>query len=129
MFRGRPVTPILAQPGGFSGFGSAQMTKASGDIMKNCWELKDCGREAGGRNVAAFGECITSQEGLGHSCWAIAGTLCGGEVQGSVKDKHENCLICNVYQNYNRMTGTMAQDVAVQHPDEDRRYREVLRHR
>lgn len=100
-----------------------------GKKMENCWEILGCGREAGGAKVAELGECITSREGMGHSCWAIAGTLCGGAVQGSVKDKKGNCLVCGVHNAYNRVTGTMGQDVAAQYPDEDRRYREVLRSR
>ncbi len=94
--------------------------------MKNCWELRECGREAGGAKVAELGQCIASIEGLGHSCWAIAGTLCGGAVQGSVKDKHGNCLICEVHKTYNRLTGTMGNEVAAQFPDEERRYQQVL---
>ena len=100
-----------------------------GKKMENCWEMLNCDREAGGAKVAELGECIAAKEGLGHSCWAIAGTLCGGAVQGSVKDKNGNCLVCTVYNAYNRMTGTVGLDVATQYPDEDRRYREVLRHR
>ena len=95
--------------------------------MKNCWEIKNCGREAGGAKVAELGECVASKEAFGHSCWAIAGTLCGGEVQGSVKDKQSNCLVCEVFKAYNRMTGTMGQEVAMQFPDEIMRYQEALR--
>lgn len=74
-----------------------------------------------------LGECVASIEDFGHYCWAIAGTLCGGEVQGSVKDKESNCLVCSVYAMYNRMTGNMGQDVIMEHPDEARRYQEAVR--
>ena len=94
--------------------------------MENCWEIKNCGREAGGAKVAELGECIASTERLGHSCWAVAGTLCGGEVQGSVKDKLGNCLTCEVYRSYNRQTGSLAPELATQCADEDRRYKAVL---
>lgn len=97
--------------------------------MKNCWELRDCGREAGGAKVSELGECIASREKLGHSCWAIAGTLCGGIVQGSVKDKQGNCLTCEVYKSYNRLTGTMGQNVPVNCPEEESRYRTLMLHR
>ena len=97
--------------------------------MKNCWEIKQCGREAGGPNVDELGECIASRQQLGHSCWAIAGTLCGGEVQGDIKDKQGNCLICEVYELYNRMTGTARQDLAVACPEEEALYRALMRHR
>ena len=36
-----------------------------------------------------LGECVASREGLGHSCWMIAGTLCDGTVQGTAAQKHE----------------------------------------
>jgi hypothetical protein len=97
--------------------------------MKNCWEIKVCGREAGGEKVAELGECIASKEGFGHSCWAIAGTLCGGVVQGSESQKHGNCLICDVYKSYNRLTGTMAKEITLQYPDEEKRHQGLLRRR
>lgn len=97
--------------------------------MDNCWELMQCGRQAGGDNVAEFGECVASKNGMGHSCWAIAGTLCGGLVQGSVKDKHSNCLICRVYGAYNRMTGSEGPAVALRFPEEEQSYQRQLRQR
>lgn len=97
--------------------------------MENCWKIKSCGREAGGRNVMELGECIASTEGFGHSCWAVAGTLCGGEVQGSVKEKAGNCLTCEVHKAYNRQTGVLRLDVATQCSDENRRYQQALLHR
>lgn len=94
--------------------------------MENCWELRGCGREAGGVKVAELGECVASREKLGHSCWAIAGTLCGGEVQGSVKEKNDNCLVCEVYKLYNRLTGIMGPNVSVRYPEEEIRYRDLM---
>jgi len=73
----------------------------------NCWEFFDCGREPGGKNVRELGVCpaasITVLDGLndgqngGRSCWAIAGTLCEGEVQGSYAQKLGNCLKCDFH--------------------------------
>ncbi|UCH73420.1 MAG: hypothetical protein JSU82_13870 [Rhodospirillales bacterium] len=97
--------------------------------MKNCWEIKQCGREAGGAKVAELGECIASRQQLGHSCWAIAGTLCGGEVQGDIKDKQGNCLTCEVYELYNRMTGTARHELAAACPEEEALYCALIRHR
>ena len=34
----------------------------------------------------------------GRACWAIAGTLCGGQVQGSFASKLSNCMQCEFYQ-------------------------------
>jgi len=76
-------------------------------FKKNCWELKDCGRGPGGSKVAELGVCPaatdTSFDGLNHGknggriCWAVAGTLCGGKVQGSFTDKQLSCMSCDVY--------------------------------
>ena len=34
----------------------------------------------------------------GRACWALAGTLCGGKVQGTFAEKLGNCLSCEFYQ-------------------------------
>lgn len=75
---------------------------------KNCWECKNCGRQPGGAKVAEFGVCVAACEprlngvhdGVngGRACWAIAGTLCGGKVQGSFATKLVNCQTCAFYQ-------------------------------
>jgi len=74
----------------------------------NCWEYKKCGREPGGEKVDELGVCIAATEtranGIhggkngGRSCWAIAGTLCEGEVQGSYAKKFQNCMFCDFYK-------------------------------
>ena len=33
----------------------------------------------------------------GRICWALAGTLCGGKVQGSFAQKAANCMECPFY--------------------------------
>lgn len=79
----------------------------------NCWEIKLCGREPGGTHVKDLGVCrAATQEttlmGLplngindgingGRICWAIAGTLCGGKVQGTYAEKKTTCLSCEVF--------------------------------
>lgn len=73
----------------------------------NCWEFFDCGRQKGGRNVAEYGECpaavskeldgVNDGTNGGRCCWAIAGTLCEGEVQGSYAQKLGNCLKCDFH--------------------------------
>src|SRR5512133_3346732 len=77
------------------------------DIKKNCWEVKHCGRQPGGHKVHELGICPASiareYEGLnngqnaGRYCWAVAGTLCKGEVQGTFARKLGNCLACAFY--------------------------------
>ncbi len=74
----------------------------------NCWEFKHCGRQVGGPAVDKLGVCpaasATQLEGINHgkaggrACWAIAGTLCGGVVQGSFAQKLASCLNCEFYR-------------------------------
>ena len=74
----------------------------------NCWEYKKCGRQPGGAKVAELGVCPASNnasangihEGKngGRCCWVIAGTFCGGKVQGSYATKLANCIDCEFYK-------------------------------
>ena len=67
-----------------------------------------CGREPGGERVADLGVCPSALEtrtngindGLngGRACWVIAGTLCGGQVQGTFAAKLSSCLNCRFRQ-------------------------------
>jgi hypothetical protein len=76
--------------------------------QQNCWEFIGCGREKGGKNEAELGTCPaatdTSLSGLnggkngGRICWAIAGTFCGGKVQGTFAQKKNSCLSCDFYR-------------------------------
>ena len=62
-------------------------------MKQNCWEIKNCGREPNGEKFKELGSCPasidTSLDGLnegkngGRICWAISGTFCGGDVQGT----------------------------------------------
>jgi hypothetical protein len=77
-------------------------------VRQNCWEYKKCGREPGGLKAQELGVCpastATKANGLnggtngGRACWVIAGTLCGGKVQGTFATKLANCLQCQFYQ-------------------------------
>ncbi len=70
----------------------------------NCWEFKKCGRQPGGNKVAELGICpATVYDALngahggknaGRACWAIAGSLCGGKIQGTYAQKLHNCWRC-----------------------------------
>mgnify|MGYP007099660181 CR=1 FL=1 len=74
----------------------------------NCWEFTKCGREPGGVNVEEFGVCLTSihtqfngingGKNGGRVCWAISGTLCNGNVQGSMEEKQRYCMACSFYK-------------------------------
>ncbi len=73
----------------------------------NCWEVKKCGRQPGGAKVAEFGVCpaakaqasngVNEGKNGGRICWALAGTLCGGKVQGTFAQKAANCMQCPFY--------------------------------
>ena len=75
---------------------------------KNCWEVKKCGREPGGKHVRSLGTCRAASDSrldgihggkyAGRACWVIAGTLCGGAVQGSFAQKYATCEECEFYK-------------------------------
>jgi hypothetical protein len=66
----------------------------------NCWEFKKCGREAGGAKAKELGEC-PAYPNAGTSCARVAGTLCGGVVQGTFASKLSNCMKCEFYTSPN----------------------------
>jgi hypothetical protein len=56
-------------------------------ITTNCWEKKQC--------LAV--DCPAYESDCGR-CWLMAGTLCGGEVQGKFAIKYSTCYDCEVFQ-------------------------------
>jgi hypothetical protein len=78
----------------------------------NCWEHKKCGREPGGNKVADLGICpVTIYAELngahggtnaGRACWVIAGSLCGGKIQGTYAKKLNNCWRCDFMNSVKR---------------------------
>lgn len=85
------------------------MKGEEGNMAKiNCWEFKKCGRQPGGEKAGELGVCPASTErsadGVnsgregGRACWALAGTLCGGKVQGTFATKLANCMQCDFYK-------------------------------
>lgn len=54
--------------------------------LVKCWEEKSCENK----------QCPVSGDNL--RCWQVAGTYCGGKVQGMFVDKYKNCKLCEVYQ-------------------------------
>jgi len=91
-------------------------------MAQNCWEFKKCGRQPGGARAAELGVCAASTEakanGLnggrngGRICWALAGTLCGGKVQGTYAHKLANCLECEFYRLVHAAQGNRIQSIA-----------------
>ena len=66
----------------------------------NCWEFKKCGREAGGAKEKVLGAC-PAYPNHGKHCARIAGTMCGGKVQGSFAQKVPSCMQCDFYKSAN----------------------------
>ena len=62
----------------------------------NCWEYKKCGREEGGFKAKILGVCPAYPDN-GNDCARIAGTLCGGEIQGTFAMKIANCMQCDFF--------------------------------
>ncbi len=77
-------------------------------VKKNCWDVRYCGRHVGGNKSKEMGICPASMEvrldgvhggkNAGRSCWVVAGTLCGGEAQGTFAKKFHNCETCEFYK-------------------------------
>ena len=63
----------------------------------NCWDFKKCGREAGGAKAKELGVC-PAYPTHGKHCARVAGTLCGGKVQGSFAMKVASCMQCDFYK-------------------------------
>ncbi len=77
-------------------------------MKMNCWEYKNCGREAGGRNAEELGICEATREtrlngvhggtNAGRACWVVKNTLCGGSVQSNLAVKLGQCVTCDFYK-------------------------------
>lgn len=84
----------------------------------NCWEVMKCGRESDSDDwfFSEVGTCPASTElctdgandgkNAGRACWIIAGTHCGGEVQGDSASKIDSCLECDFYQQVQKEEGS-----------------------
>ena len=66
-------------------------------MSKNCWEFKKCGREKGGIKVKELGICPAYPD-HGSDCWLVAGTFCGGKIQGVFAQKLATCMACDWYK-------------------------------
>ena len=70
-----------------------------------CWEFKKCERQPGGSKVRELGVCPAATTDNGRFCWYVAGTLCGGELQGTFAHKEESCLLCDFLRMVRREEG------------------------
>jgi len=66
----------------------------------NCWEFKKCGREKGGAKAHELGVC-PAWPNHGTHCAHVAGTLCGGKVQGTFAMKVAGCINCEFFKSAN----------------------------
>ncbi len=75
---------------------------------KNCWEIMACGRGPAGNDGAGEDVCPAALAGAldgvhggtngGRACWVVAGTFCGGVVQGQFARKYFDCRACAFYE-------------------------------
>jgi serine/threonine protein kinase len=82
----------------------------------NCWEFMKCKREPGGARAGENGTSVaatdSSYDGInygknaGRICWAVAGTCCGGDIQGTFAEKRDSCTSCPFYKLIQEEEGT-----------------------
>jgi hypothetical protein len=88
----------------------------------NCWEFKKCGREPGGAKVNELGICPASTDtrldgthggkNAGRACWVVAGSYCGGKIQGTFAQKYGNCSKCDFFQKVKEEEGAKYELIA-----------------
>ena len=66
----------------------------SDEELKNvpCWEYMQCGRDVNDEM-----KCPAYPH-FGQVCWAVAGTLCAGKIQGTFAQKTNDCRNCIFYK-------------------------------
>ena len=74
-----------------------------------------CGRQSGGEKAEKLGVCpaaeLSEYDGTnkgtcaGRFCWAVAGTFCGGKLQGTYAEKLMNCVNCEFFKQVNEDEG------------------------
>jgi hypothetical protein len=82
-----------------------QTSGGQASMKVNCGEFKGCGRQPGGVRAKELGVCpVTTHSELtgvhgganaGRACWVVAGSLCGGKIQGHYAQKLNNCWRCD----------------------------------
>ncbi len=105
---------ILAKLAGVTTVRSSAGTQArvtQARTAQDCWDAKKCGRTPGGAKVKKMGICPAYPD-RGRSCWAVAGTFCGGDVQGSATDKLGSCVLCEFCQEHQSDAATPSLTVA-----------------
>ncbi|MHA2035918.1 MAG: two-CW domain-containing protein [Promethearchaeota archaeon] len=77
-------------------------------MKKNCWEVMACDWQPDYLIEDESGVCpavkddrfngLHGGKNAGRTCWMIAGTLCGGKVQGTYAQKYNSCIECGFYK-------------------------------
>ena len=98
--------------------------------LPNCWEIRNCGREKGGKDVSQFGECPVSEVNMGHSCWVVAGSFHDGEPYCPIV-KYEGlaCTQCEVFNLYCRTGCPNGQVIKEKFPEEEKNYLKLMAER
>lgn len=78
------------------------------DHKINCWEFKQCNTASRNKENSPPDKCpvLSAKEfdtvngGVngGRICWKVAGSFCGGKVQGTFAQKIETCLSCDFFR-------------------------------
>ena len=81
------------------------------NLRRHLWNGRIVGnaRTASASRVAAIADAfdgVNSGQNAGRYCWAVAGTLCKGEIQGTFARKFRNCLACSFYLSVERDEGS-----------------------
>ena len=82
----------------------------------NCWEVKNCKRQSSMLKIAESGICPAASpkaphkgknggENAGRYCWKVAGTLCGGHIQGEFAHSLIDCTLCDFYKRVKKEEG------------------------
>lgn len=78
-----------------------------GTAKKNCWDHHGCHKESCAAHSETRLHGVHGGHNAGRSCWAVAGTRCGGKVQGDYAQKIGNCMKCDFYQSVAGEEGAM----------------------
>ncbi len=80
-------------------------------IKKNCWEVRECGREPQGKKVDVLGVCpaatqeqwtgVNHGKAAGRLCWTVGGTPC----DSPAGLKFFRCLQCSFYKQVEQEEG------------------------
>jgi methyl-accepting chemotaxis protein len=57
--------------------------------MESCWDVMKCGERR---------ETCPAYPTQGRNCFAVTGTMCRGEEQGSYEEKIAKCRACEFYK-------------------------------